>query len=357
MSNVTRKVEVCILAGGQGSRFWPISRAKCPKQFLSISTNGESLIQATARRLRSLASGGITVVTNNQHRELVLKHVPEARIISEPIGKNTAASIGLAAIESRLRDPEAVLIVVPADHSVADEQALLKTLQRAVLAASSGDRLVTVGIPPKYPHTGYGYIKRGQKIDDNCSSVSRFFEKPNLERAQQYLESGDYLWNSGMFVWRADTILASIREFMPQLYDGLTRIENAFNTPAYDQVVLEVFSELESVSIDFGILEHARNSAVVVADSFGWSDVGSWDAWAEEFEPDHQGNLLHGESVVVDSEDCVVYSKSSTIALIGCEDIVVIDSGDAILVCPRNRVQDVRLVVDELKKRGKVELV
>lgn len=350
-------VRSVILAGGQGARFWPISRRTRPKQFLSINASGESLIQATARRIEPLAGKqNLLVVTGDQLIDLVREHVPNARIIGEPIARNTAASIGLAAAVVAKEDPKAVVACFPADHAVTDEPKLLAVLREAVTLAQAHDVLVTIGIRPSFPHTGYGYMKRGAAISGNGYAVSRFYEKPNLERAKRYFESGEFFWNSGMFVWRAEVILAAIKEFMPQLHAGLMRIQDALGTPKESEVMREVFNDLESISIDFGVLEHARNCALLAAEPFGWNDVGSWDAWAENFEKDQMNNLLHGDVIVIDSKDCVVHSQKRLTAVIGAQDLVIIDSGDAVLVCPRSHVQDVRKIVDELKRRGRDNL-
>lgn len=355
---MTVPVQIVILAGGQGTRFWPISRAQKPKQFLSISSSGESLIQATARRVEPLSSGKpVLVVTNEQHTTLVREHLPYASIIGEPQGRNTAASIGLAAIHTRKKGADNLMVVLPADHSVQDEEGLRKTLVKAIEVAYNHDILVTIGVPPTYPHTGYGYIRRGIPVNGKGYMVRRFFEKPNLERAIEYCESGEFYWNSGMFAWKSSVILEAIQEHMPQLYSGLLEIEAVIGTEAESEVIKKVFEGLEPMSIDFGVLELARNCAVIPAESFGWNDVGSWDAWAEHFNKDNEGNLLHGDAVAIDSQNCVVYSDSRFMAVLGLDDIVVIDSGDAVLVCPRSRVQDVRSIVETLKAKKRFDLM
>jgi len=291
------------------------------------------------------------------YKDLILEHVPGARLICEPTGRNTAPSIGLAAVHLLAEDPDAIMIVLPADHSVADEAKLVTTLNNAVALADAEDLLVTIGVEPTYANTGYGYIRRGARLAHSGFTVNRFFEKPNLERAQQYFESGNFYWNSGMFIWRAATILATIRDEMPELHLGLMKIAESIGTPNHDAVLAEIFPTLENISIDFGILEHARNCAVVASESFGWNDIGSWDAWAQHFEKDADGNLQHGDTLIIDSVNCVVNSEKRFTAVLGAEDLVVIDSPDALLVCPRSRVQDVRAIVEELKRRGRTQLV
>ncbi len=352
------RVRSVILAGGQGARFWPISRRSRPKQFLSINASGESLIQATARRIQPLAGAeNLLIVTGASMIPLVQEHLPGVRTIGEPVARNTAASLGLAAAAVAKQDPELVLACFPADHAVSDEPKLLAVLREAVELARANEVLVTIGIRPSFPHTGYGYMKRGAPISGNGYTVSRFYEKPNLERAKRYFESGEFFWNSGMFVWRAKVILEAIREFMPPLYEGLMAIQPALGTEKEQKVLEQVFAGLESTSIDFGVLEHARNCALLAAEPFGWNDVGSWDAWAENFDTDDQKNLLHGDALVIDCKNCVVHSQQRLTAVIGAHDLVIIDSGDALLVCPRSHVQDVRKIVDELKRRGRTNLV
>lgn len=355
--------KIVVLAGGQGSRFWPISRLKQPKQFLSISSSGESLLQATVRRVAPLASAqDIWVMSNDLLLPLVVQHCPSTRVICEPVARNTAACIGFAAVHAILENPESVLVVLPADHAVGDEDALRNILGDAISLARDEHFLVTVGITPTHPHTGYGYIKRGAPVGGRAYRVDRFFEKPSYERAEKYCESREYSWNSGMFVWRASTILEAFQEFLPAMHAGLMQIRDALASETMSpelkgQTIDGIFRKLESISIDFGVLEHARNGVVIEADDFGWNDVGSWDQWAEHFAHDDQDNLVKGEALLIDSHKCVVHSEHRFAAVVGAQDMIVIDAGDALLVCSRNSVQEVRKVVDELRRRGRTELV
>jgi len=347
-----------ILAGGQGTRFWPISRISKPKQFLTLSQGGESLIQATARRVAELTDKqGLFVVTAASYAELAKQHVPAATVLAEPEARNTAASIGLAALHLKRSDPKAVMIVLPADHNVHDEKGLQGALSEAAKIASQRPVLVTIGIKPTFPHTGYGYMRKGSSLSGHAYQVTRFYEKPNLERARMYVESGEYFWNSGMFIWGVDTILAALAEHMPDLHRGLMEIDAKIGSKSEQETINKVFAGLESVSIDFGVLEHAKNCSLVIAPDFGWSDVGSWDAWADHFSPDKHGNVALGDTLLFDSTGCVVHSEKRLVALLGARDMVVIDSGDALLVCPRRRVQDVKQIVDALRKKGRTDLI
>lgn len=353
------ETQVVVLAGGQGTRFWPISRQRRPKQFLSISSSGESLIQATVKRCGELMDDTQKplIVTHKLHRELVVEHVPEAEILSEPVGRNTAASIGIAAMHLRKRGGDPVMVVLPADHAIQNEERFNEIMKAAVKLAAEHELLVTIGIEPLFPNTGYGYIKRGVPLNGTGFMVRRFYEKPNLERAVEYCKSGEFYWNSGMFAWRTSVILESIEEHMPQLYNGLEEYERAIGTKSEAEVLEKVFGEIENISIDFGVLELARNCAVVPAPDLAWNDVGSWDAWAEHFSKDKEGNLLHGDALAIDSSNCVVYSANRFMVVLGAEEMVVIDSGDAVLVCPRKRVQDVKKVVDLLRTEGRENLI
>jgi mannose-1-phosphate guanylyltransferase len=351
---------VVVMAGGHGSRFWPLSRSSLPKQFLPLGGTGESLIQATARRMVPVVGeSNIKVIANASFGPLIHQHVPYATHVIEPEGRNTAACIGLAALfallDSKGGDP--VLVMLPADHSVSDEAKLQDAIRQAVDVAKASDVLVTIAIPPTHPHTGYGYIKRGSHLSKRTYKVDRFYEKPSLERAKKYLEQGGYGWNSGMFVWRAKIILEAFKAHLPAMHAGLMAIATEMQGGNNPEKIASVFSQFESISIDFGILEHAKNCVVIDAEPFGWSDVGSWDQWAEKFTSDELGNLVHGDAVVIDSSRCVVRSQDRLIAVVGLQDVIVIDSGDALLVVSREHVQDVRKVVSELKEKGRKELV
>jgi mannose-1-phosphate guanylyltransferase len=354
---------VVVMAGGQGSRFWPLSRAALPKQFLSISEDGESLIRATVRRVEPLVGeGNIRVIAKPSLQGLIKEHVSTAQIFSEPAAKNTAACIGLAAVYALTEQPgkDPVLVILPADHAIKDEAKLRDALSEGIFQARSSESLVTIGIPPTEPNTGYGYIKRGALLEGKSFRVERFFEKPSLERAEKYLENGGFFWNSGMFVWRSSVILKAFQSYLPQMYEGLMEIQRILSSKATEESekkIEEIFASFESISIDFGVLEHARNCVVVCADEFGWNDVGSWDQWAQNFKVDTDGNLIRGDAIAIDSTDCVIRASGRLVAAVGLKDIVVIDTGDALLVVSRDSVQEVRKVVEELKKRNRTELI
>lgn len=371
-------VHIVILAGGVGTRFWPMSRVARPKQFLAVKEGGESLIQWTVRRIRPFVKGPrLWVVTNPQQAPLVQEHVPDARVLAEPVGRNTTASIMFAAAKIHQEDPNSVMVVLPADHAVADEEKLREAIQQAVSVASQQPLLVTIGITPTFANTAYGYIQVGRALGggdlgdrafgdsdlgdralaDSAFAVNRFYEKPNLDRAKQYFESGSYLWNSGMFCWHTDVILHAFAEHAPNFAAGADALGVALGTANEEVVLSQVFAGLESISIDFSVLEHAKNCAVIKAEPFGWNDVGSWDSWADLQSRDANGNMSQGDVMLLDSKGSIVVAKDRLIALVGVQDIVVIDAGDAMLVVPRDRAQDVKKVVEELQSQGRRELI
>jgi mannose-1-phosphate guanylyltransferase len=308
-----------------------------------------------------VASDDVRVIAHSGLHHLIKEHVPSVKILREPSARNTAACIGLAAVYALVEAPKVdpVMVVLPADHAVKDEGRLLEALSEAVRNAETHDVLVTIGIPPTTPHTGYGYIKRGASLSGRAYKVERFFEKPSLERAEKYLEEGGFSWNSGMFVWRAGVILKAFEEYLPEMYAGLMKIKGLLEGASndVDTQISQIFSTFQSTSIDFGVLEHARNCVVIEAQEFGWNDVGSWDQWAENFATDADGNLIRGDAIVIDSTSCVIRTEGRLIAAVGLKDVVVIDAGDALLVVARDSVQEVRKVVEELKRRARKDLM
>jgi len=350
-----------IMAGGRGTRFWPRSREKMPKHLLDIQSE-KSLIRETVDRIRPLVSPERTlIVTGRSHAvELIrlLPEIPSENIIIEPVGRNTAPCIGLAALHIQKRAGDAVMLVLPSDHRIAAEAQFRHVLEAAAVAAASQEALLTIGIEPTGPATGYGYLEAGELVstdgDLQIRRVKSIREKPDLATAGEFLEKGGFLWNSGMFIWKASTILSEIARFLPDVYQGLTEIQPVLGGEGEDAVIERVYPSLPSVSIDYGVMEKAKNVLVLPGD-FGWSDLGSWDALWEESPKDEDGNVVRGRFIGIDSGDSLVYSPEKLVALVGVRDIFVVETKDALLICRRERSQDVRRVVEKLEKEGLAE--
>ncbi|MBI3182342.1 MAG: mannose-1-phosphate guanylyltransferase [Myxococcales bacterium] len=349
----TGKLFLVIIAGGSGTRFWPLSRRRRPKQLLPLVT-GSPLIADTAARLAALAPPSNTfVVCGKAHAAQVrrmLPRLPKRNVLVEPVARNTAPAIALATAHVASREPNGVVAVLPSDQHVADAASFARALRSAARAAEEG-YIVTLGIKPTRPETGYGYIRLGGPVAEGAREASAFVEKPDAKTAQRYLSSGEYLWNAGIFVFRAEVMLRAFREHMPELFEGLERIRSALTGRRYRLVLAREFPRMPSVSIDYGVAEKARNVAVVPGD-FGWSDIGSFAAISEVRPADSRGNVVAGEgAIVLDSDGCVVMGGRRPLAVVGMSGAVVVDAGDAVLVLPKDRCQDVRKVVEALKER------
>lgn len=342
-----------IMAGGSGTRFWPLSRQARPKQFLPLASK-QPLITDTAGRLKGLAPVKNTLIVcgplHAKNAAKLVKGLPKGNILVEPVARNTAPAIALAAVQVAARDPKGILVVLPSDHHVADVKGFQRTLAEAARIAEGG-HIVTIGIQPRHPETGYGYIQAGEALEGGGRAVRAFKEKPDLETAKGYVASGEYLWNGGIFVFRADVILDAFAKHMPEMRKGLDALRNAAGKRTFGAVLKRVFPKLPSTSIDYGVMEKASNIAVLPGD-FGWSDVGSFAAIPEVRPADANGNVVSGDqAVVVDCKGCVVLADKRPLAVVGLTDVVVVDAGDAVLVVPKDKSQDVRKVVEALKAR------
>lgn len=343
-----------VMAGGVGARFWPASRRARPKQLLAIAGERSMLAQTMERLDGLVAPAKILVVTSAELADAVREAVPELppeNLILEPEGRNTAPCVALAAFEIERRDPHSVQIVVPADHVIEPADRFRSALAAAVQEARSGHRLVTLGIEPTSPATGYGYIRAGERRGEASKWPARevlaFIEKPDSARARAFVESGDYLWNAGIFVWETRTILAALRAHATGIYDALSGVTRA------DELA-RAYAKLQPAPIDVAVMERATNVSVVPVD-FEWNDVGAWPSLADVVPADNTGNHVSGGVHVVarDATGCIVYGdEGSLVALVGVEDLVVVQSGNTVLVCPRDRAQEVKAIVTQLENEA-----
>jgi mannose-1-phosphate guanylyltransferase len=348
-------IHAVIMAGGIGSRFWPRSRRSHPKQFLSIV--GEStLIQATIARLSGIIPmENIHVVTNERYVENTrsqLPAIPPENILAEPISRNTAPCIAYAAFHIHQKDPDATMVVLPADHVIQDVKRFHETLQVGIQKSTEERSLVTIGIEPTYPATGYGYIQFDPEDRDPEGNLTALFvrtfaEKPNLETAERFLDSGDFLWNSGMFIWRTDSILHAIETWLPDVHDSFEWMGKPEADITDRKALNDSFSSCPAISIDYGVMERA-DKVYVVPGAFDWSDVGDWKAVYDLSDKGKSGNAIEGQAIVHDASRCLISARDRLVAVVGLDDIVVVDTEDAVLVCHKDATQRVKNVVDYL---------
>jgi len=355
-----------IIAGGSGTRFWPKSRENLPKQLLNISGQ-ETLIQNTVSRISSIISAeNIWVITNEQHAfetcyQLKKMGFPPSQLLTEPIGRNTAAAIGYSAKILSQRNPDAIMAVFPADHVITTIEPFLKLLKQAETIANE-NHLVTLGIKPTSPETGYGYIKQGKAIEENSFKVDRFIEKPDKLTAEKYLKEGSYYWNSGIFVWKVSTLLNEISLYLPKLHEQLEEltsntapIKGKYPYQKLSESGKKIFHSLESVSIDHGVMEKSNKVAVLPAD-IEWNDVGTWTSLAEISKNDSHGNVINGNVVSVENSDSIIQAENRLVAALGLKNIIVVDTPDALLVCAKERAQDIKKIVEKIKLEKRPEV-
>jgi mannose-1-phosphate guanylyltransferase len=352
---------VVVMAGGIGSRFWPRSREKSPKQLLKI-TSQKTMLQNTIARIEGIANITDTlIITTKIQKPGVISQVPNIpieNIIAEPFGKNTAPCIGLAALFIERVNPDAVMIIVCADHIITDVEKFKETITLGTEVAYESKALITMGIVPRRPDTGFGYIQyvndekevNNPYFEKGVYKVKTFAEKPNLQTAESFLKSGDFLWNSGMFIWRVDSIIEQFKQHLPDLYYTLTEIKDKIADNDFDSHLEQMYRKIKSISIDYGIMEKAENVYVIKGD-FGWSDLGSWDEVYNISTKDNNNNSIFGTTYLQNTSNCYIYSPDKFVAALDIEDLLVINTNDALLICKRGKSQDVKEIVDYLKRK------
>ena len=349
-----------IMAGGGGTRFWPLSRQKTPKQMLNL-TGRELMINETLDRMAmAVTMENIFVVTAAEQASQMLDatngRVKPEHVLAEPVARNTAACIGYAAMEIVKKYGDGVMLITPADHYIKDVPALINVFNLAIETAERTNKLVTIGIMPTFPSTGYGYIKYHDEAA-TAKNVVEFKEKPDLETAKQYVNSGEYVWNSGMFIWKASVILEKFREYIPDIYTYLEKIGAAMGTENEKNVLNEVYPNIRKISIDYAVMEPsaAKGEVLTVLGDFGWNDVGSWDMMTVLHDNDENGNILWGNALAVNTTNSICYSCGKLVSVVGMNNVVVVQTPDVIMVCPKDKAQDVKLIVDTLNEQGRKE--
>jgi len=341
-------VYAVIMAGGLGERFWPLSTPDSPKQFLRL-LGGKTLLRRTVERLEPLIPiDRQIVVAGEAHLARIHEELPElpaANLVCEPVGRNTAACIGLASLFLERRDPDAIAVVLPADHHIEETAAFRASLERAVTLAQEKRGTVVIGVKPDRPDTGYGYMQIGSEMLQDIYPVLRFREKPDAETARHFVAAGDYFWNTGIFIWQNRTLQQLLKTHLPAHWSGLEQIRSALGTPAYGDVLATVYSTLEKVSVDYGVLEAAEDIWMVYG-RFGWDDLGSWTALGRILAADESKNVVIGRHVGLDTSHCIIYGQEGkVVGTIGLRDLIIAETEHGLLICPKSRVQDIRHLV------------
>ncbi len=353
---MNNKNYVAIMAGGIGSRFWPKSRVVYPKQFIDVLNTGKTLIQQTFERFTNFVPAeNIFVVTSDEYVSIVKKQLPDMpfeNIVAEPSRKNTAPCIAYISFKIQQIDPEARLIIAPADHLILDIEGFKSTCEKGIEFVEKKSALVTLGIKPTYPNTGYGYIQHeAESVEDHLFRVKTFTEKPTFDLAKTFLESGDFLWNAGIFIWKVKTILKEFEQHQPEMFEIFHAEKSTFNTTGEKEAIDRIYPLCTSISIDYAIMEKAEN-VFVIPSSFGWSDLGTWASAYDNLEKDYLGNAVAGDKVmVIDSTQCMISAPHDKLLVLqGLDDFIVVDTKDVLLICRKNKEQEIKEYVAEVKR-------
>lgn len=346
---------VVIMAGGIGSRFWPYSRNSYPKQFLDVLNTGQSLLQMTVQRFKTICPPeNIYIVTNKDYEGLVKEQLPQLQnnqILSEPVKRNTAPCVAFAAYKIREKNPNATMVVAPSDHAIFHETEFVSSIRKALTEAEQGDKLITLGIKPNRPETGYGYIQYIENSGEELKKVKTFTEKPQLELAQKFLESGDFVWNAGIFIWRADSIIQAFEEYLPEQAEIFEEGRSQYYTEREEAFIRKAYSQCKNISIDYGIMEKAGNVYVMLAD-FGWSDLGSWNSLHEIREKDANNNAIDANVLLFDTTESIVKGDHDKLIVVqGLEGYLVAQCEDVTLICKKDDEQRFREYVSEVKSK------
>lgn len=358
MLNMNTNNYAVIMAGGVGTRFWPLSREEHPKQFLDILGYGESLLQMTYRRFAEiLPEDNILIVTNERYRDLIKEQIPsikDGQILGEPMARNTAPCIAYAMYKIRQINPNACCVVAPSDHLILKEQKFADQINKGLDYVASNAAILTLGIQPSRPDTGYGYIRYDRNQDTDFRQVLNFTEKPDLTKAEEFVASGEYLWNAGIFLWSIDKIIQSFESNLPQMAALFQGGENAYNRADEDEFIAEIYPKCENISIDYGVIEKAENVAVLPSE-FGWSDLGTWKSLFEQADKSESNNVVIGENITVNNavDSLIVNNTEKLIIVEGSNNMVIVNTKDAILICSKDKEQEVKTLVSEIKKEHK----
>ncbi len=353
------KIYPVIIAGGSGTRFWPMSRKDLPKQFLKFGDGSHSLIQATAERMALVTKEQILVVTSANHAELCAEHLPKAKIVTEPIAKNTAAPIALAAAILSKIDPNALMLTTWSDAAIKNEAEFQRVINLAVNYIEKNETLGLVAVPPEFPNTGYGYIEAADETIKDCFKVRQFLEKPDLETAKKFVLAGNFFWNPGIFIWKVSQLIKAFHECLPEIGNWIPRLQNSIGTDQEFEITREFFEAVPSISIDNGILEKTKSLTLFQAHNLGWSDIGSWDVWADFHAPDVNANTIQGQAVCLKSSNNMIKVSDSKklVALYGIDDLIIVDTEEALLVCKKQDAQSVKEIVMELQRMNRSDLL